>query len=174
MEETLQIRKKSQRSTQDVSHRKTFPFGLRPPSDVYARQAAKSIQIQSGRQQPFGDLKVETRARRDPLDVSCIYHKGTQYTLRGCRLRKKIDQEHDVSRAVRAPTSPDDSEFQKARIRISPNDQRSTRRRVLVVSANDHHGSARQIPRRRVGSRPTRTALRGGRRTAPSSTPMCP
>jgi hypothetical protein len=39
-----------------------------------------------------------------------------------------------------APTSPDDDEFQNARIRISPNDQRSTRRRVLVVSANDPPG----------------------------------
>jgi uncharacterized cupredoxin-like copper-binding protein len=35
MEETLQICKKAQRSTQDVSHRKTFPFGLRSPSGVY-------------------------------------------------------------------------------------------------------------------------------------------
>jgi hypothetical protein len=69
--------------------------------------------------------------------MPCIYHKGARHTLRGCRLRKKIDQERDTSRAVRAPTSPDDGEFQKARIRISPNDQRSTRRRVLVLSAND-------------------------------------
>jgi hypothetical protein len=137
MEETLQICEKAQRSTQDASRRKTFPFGLRPPSDVYTRQAAKSIQIQSGRQQPSGDLKVESRARRDPLDVPCIYHKGARHTLRGCRLRKKIDQERDVSRATQAPTSPDGGEFQKARIRISPNDQRSTRRHVLVVSAND-------------------------------------
>jgi hypothetical protein len=48
MEETLQICERAQRSTQDASHRKTFPFVLRPPSDVYTRQAAKSIQIQSG------------------------------------------------------------------------------------------------------------------------------
>jgi hypothetical protein len=86
MEETLQICERAQRSTQDASHRKTFPFGLRPPSDTYARQAAKSVQIQSGQQQPSGDLKAETRARRDPLDVSCIYHKGARHTLRGCRL----------------------------------------------------------------------------------------
>jgi hypothetical protein len=38
---------------------------------------------------------------------------------------------------MQAPTSPDGSEFQKARIHISPNTQRSTQRRVLVVSAND-------------------------------------
>jgi hypothetical protein len=38
---------------------------------------------------------------------------------------------------MQAPTSPDGSEFQKACIRISPNNQRSTLRRVLVVSAND-------------------------------------
>jgi hypothetical protein len=95
------------------------------------------IQIQSGRQQPSGDLKVEARARRDPLDVPYIYHKGAQHTLRGCWLRKKIDQERDASCTVRAPTSLDDGEFQKARIRISPNGQRSTKWRVLVVSAND-------------------------------------
>jgi hypothetical protein len=48
MEENLQICERAQRSRQDASHRKTFPFGMRPPSDVYTRQAAKSIQIQSG------------------------------------------------------------------------------------------------------------------------------
>jgi hypothetical protein len=69
--------------------------------------------------------------------VPCIYHKGARHTLHGCQLRKKIDQERDASHAVRAPTSPDDGEFQKARIRISPDDQRSTRRRILVVSMND-------------------------------------
>jgi hypothetical protein len=47
MEETLQICERAQCSTQDSSHRKTFPFGLRPPSGVYTRQATKSIQIQS-------------------------------------------------------------------------------------------------------------------------------
>jgi hypothetical protein len=121
MEETLHICKRAQRSTQDASARKTFPFGLRPPSDAYARQVAKSIQIQSGRQQPSGDLKVEARACCDPLDVPCIYHKGARHTLRGCRLRKKIDQEHDASRAPLASTSLDDGEFLKARICISPN-----------------------------------------------------
>jgi hypothetical protein len=58
MEETLQICERAQRSTQDTSHHKTFPFGLRPSSDVYKQHAAKSIQIQSGRQQPPSDLKV--------------------------------------------------------------------------------------------------------------------
>jgi hypothetical protein len=48
VEETLQICERAQRSTQDASHRRTFPFGLRPAGDVHARQAAKSIQIQSG------------------------------------------------------------------------------------------------------------------------------
>jgi hypothetical protein len=41
MEETLQICERAQRSTQDASHRRTFPFGRRPSSDVYQRQAAK-------------------------------------------------------------------------------------------------------------------------------------
>jgi hypothetical protein len=64
---------------------------------------------------------VESRTRRDPLDVPFIYHKGARHTLHGCRLRKKIDQKHDVARVTQAPTSPDDSEFQKAWICISPN-----------------------------------------------------
>jgi hypothetical protein len=137
MEETLQICERAQRSTQDASHHKTFPFGLRPPSDVYQHQATKSIQIQSGRQQPTSDLKVKPRACRDPLDVPCIYHKGAQHTLSGCLLRRKIDRERDVAHATQAPTSPDGGEFQKAQIRTSRNNQRSTRRHVLVVSAND-------------------------------------
>jgi hypothetical protein len=121
MEETLQICERAQRSTQDASHRKIFHFSLRPPSDAHAHQAGKSIQIQSGRQQPSGNMKVEARARHDPLDVPCIYHKGARHTLHGCRLRNKIDQERDASPAARAATSLDDSEFQKARIHISPN-----------------------------------------------------
>jgi hypothetical protein len=51
MEETLQIVERAQRSMQDASCRKTFPFGLRPSSDAYARQEDKSIQIPSGRRQ---------------------------------------------------------------------------------------------------------------------------
>jgi hypothetical protein len=137
MEETLQICQRAQRSMHDASHRKTFPFGLRPPSDVYKQQAAKSIQIQSWRQQPSSNLKVESRTRRDPLDVPCIYHNGARHTLHGCRLRKKIDQERDVARVTQAPTSPDGGKFQKAQIHMSPNNHRSTRRRVLVVSVND-------------------------------------
>jgi hypothetical protein len=120
MEETLQICERAQRSTQVMSHCKIFPFGLRPPSNVYKHEAAKSIQIQSGRREPTSDLKVESRARHAPLDVPCIYHKGARHTLRGCRLRRKIDEERDV-RTTQAPTSPDDGEFQKFRIRTSPN-----------------------------------------------------
>jgi hypothetical protein len=89
MEETLQICERAHRSTQDASHRKTFPFSLRPSSDAYARQVAKSIQIQSGWQHPSGDLKVKTCVCRDPLDVPCIYHKGARHTLRGCRLGRR-------------------------------------------------------------------------------------
>jgi hypothetical protein len=107
MEETLQIRERAQRSTHDASHRKTFPFCLRPSNDAYGHQAAKSIQIQSGQRQPSGDLKIEPRAHRDPLDVPCTYHKGARHTLRGCQLRKKIDQERDASLAAWTPTPSD-------------------------------------------------------------------
>jgi hypothetical protein len=71
MEETLQICERAQRSTQDASHIKTFPFGLRPSSDAHARQESSR------------NLKIEPRARRDPLNVPCTYHKGAQHTLRG-------------------------------------------------------------------------------------------
>jgi hypothetical protein len=93
MKETLQICERAQGSMQDVSHHKTFPFGLQPSSDTHAHQAAKSIQIQSGRRESSSDLKIEPHARRDPLDVPCTYNKGARHTLHGCRLRKKIDQE---------------------------------------------------------------------------------
>jgi hypothetical protein len=91
MEETLQICERAQRSTHDASRRKTFPFGLRPSSDAHVRRAAKSIQIQSGWRESSGDLKIKPRARRNPLDIPCTYHKGAQHTLHGCRLQKKID-----------------------------------------------------------------------------------
>jgi hypothetical protein len=162
MEETLQICERAQRSMQDASHRKTFAFGLRAPSGVYTRQAAKSIQIQFGRQQPSGDLKVEPRARRDPLDVPCIYHKGAWQILRGCRLRKKIDQERDVLRTTQAPMSLDGGEFQKAWLRISPTTRDPPGGASWWSQRTTHRGSTRQIPRRHVGSKPKRTAPRGG------------
>jgi hypothetical protein len=137
IEETLQICERAQRSTQTASHRKTFPFGLRPPNDAYICQAAKSSQIQSGRRESSGDLKTKPRARCDPLDVPCTYHKGARHTLCGCWLQKKIDQERTAPRSMRTPTSPDVGEFQKVRARVSPNDQSSIRLRVLVVSANE-------------------------------------
>jgi hypothetical protein len=71
------------------------------------------------------------------IDVPCTYHKGARHTLRDCRLWKKIDQECNASRDAQTLTSPDVSEFQKAWIRVSPNDLRSTRWRVLVVSSNE-------------------------------------
>jgi hypothetical protein len=67
------------------------------------------LQIQSGRRLA-GDLKHEPRAHHDPLDVPCTYHKGARHTLRGCRLRKKIDQER-LPRTTQTPASPDGGEF---------------------------------------------------------------
>jgi hypothetical protein len=101
MKETLQI----------ASHCKTFPFGLRPPSDAYIHQAAKSSQIQSGRRESSGNLKTELRTRGDPLNILCSYHKGARHTLRGCQLWKKIDQERAAPRTTCTPTSPDGDEF---------------------------------------------------------------
>jgi hypothetical protein len=97
----------------------------------------KSIQIQYRRWESYGDLKIDPCAHRDPLDVPYTYHKGARHTLCGYRLQKKIDQERNASRGVRTPTSPNVGEFQKAQIRIPPNDQSSTRQFVLLVSANE-------------------------------------
>jgi hypothetical protein len=85
---------------------------MRPPNDAYTRQAAKSPHIHSGRRESSVDLKIEPRARRDPLDVPCTYHKGARHTLRGCRLQKKVDQEHNAPRSTQTPTFPDIGEFQ--------------------------------------------------------------
>jgi hypothetical protein len=62
MEKTPQVCERAQRSTQDASHCKTFPFGLRPSSNAHSHQVAKSIQIQFGWRESSGDLKVEPRA----------------------------------------------------------------------------------------------------------------
>jgi hypothetical protein len=102
MEETLQICERAQRSMQDALRRKTFPFGLRPSSDAYTHQVAKSIQIQSGRQESSDDLKIEPHARRDPLNIPCTYHTGARHTLRVCRLRKKTTR----SVMLHAPCGP--------------------------------------------------------------------
>jgi hypothetical protein len=55
MEDTLQICERAQRLTQMAPCQGAFPFGLRPPSDIYTHQATKPSQIQSGRR-PAGDL----------------------------------------------------------------------------------------------------------------------
>jgi hypothetical protein len=120
MEETLQICERAQRSTQDASHRKTFPFDLRPQRRVHSiigEVDLDPIWATATIWRPQGQNLHLSR----PLDVPCIYHKGARHTLRGCRLRKKIDQDRDASRAAKTPTSPDDGEFQKVRIRISSN-----------------------------------------------------
>jgi hypothetical protein len=106
MEETLQICERAHPSTQDASRRKTFPFGLRPSRDTHTHQAAKSIQIQSGRRESSGDIKIEPRARHDPLDVPRTYHKDARHTLRGCRLQKKINQERNTPRSAQTPHVP--------------------------------------------------------------------
>jgi hypothetical protein len=140
---------------QDASHRKAFPFGLPPSSDAHARQVAKSIKIQSGQLESSGDLKIEPRARRDPLNVMCTYYKGTQHTLPGCRLRKKIDRERDASRGAQTP-----------HLRMSVSSRRpgsaslpTTKDPLDGVSwwfqRTNHRGSAPQTPRRHVESKPT-------------------
>jgi hypothetical protein len=97
-----------------------------------------------------------------PLGVPCTYHKGARHTLRGCRLRKKIDQERNALRGARIPTSPDVGKFKKARIRVSPNDQSPTRRRALVVLANEppRVGTTDSEEARRIQGNTNRTQRR--------------
>jgi hypothetical protein len=61
MEDTFQICEREQHSTQMAPCYETFPFVLRPPSDIYTRQAIKSSKIQSERRTPSSDLKLELR-----------------------------------------------------------------------------------------------------------------
>jgi hypothetical protein len=100
----------------------------------------------------MADMKIEPRTRRNPLDVPCTNHKGARHSLRGCWLQKKLDRDRDTSHGAQTPTSPDVGKFQKAQIRVSPNDQRYTRQCVMVVSVNDpprvgetHSEEARRI-----------------------------
>jgi hypothetical protein len=104
----------------------------------------------------------ELRARRDPLDVPCTYHKGARHTLRGCRLWKEIDQERVAACTTRAPTSPDSGEFQKVRIHVSPNDQGSILRQVLVMSENEppHHDMIDSEEARRIQGNANRAQRR--------------
>jgi hypothetical protein len=172
MEETLQICETAQRSTQDASHRKTFPFGLQASSGVYTLQAAKLIQIQSGRQQPSADLKVEPCARRDPLDVPCIYHKGARHTLCGCQLRKKIARRRahhtgsHVSGRRRVSEGPDPHHPQRPEIhpaaRLGGLSERPTACRRDGFRGSTSDPSQRE-PRPEAG---------GGE--VPGGTPMCP
>jgi hypothetical protein len=155
MEETLQICERAQRSTQIASRRKTFPFGLRPFSDVYTRQAAKSSQIQSGQQESSSDLMTELRARRDLLDVPCTYPKGTRHTLSGYRLQKKIVQERAAPCTVRAPTSPDGREFEKVRIHVSPTTRAPSYDGSWWCWRTNCQFSRRRIPRKHVRSKAT-------------------
>jgi hypothetical protein len=86
----------------------------------------------------------------------------------------EIDQERDVACAMQAPTSLDGGEFQKARICISPNNQRSTRWRVLVVSANDppRVDATDSEEARRIQA--NATAPGGGRRSSARRYPYVP
>jgi hypothetical protein len=159
---------------QDASHRKIFPFGLRPSNDVYTRQAAMSIQIQFGRQEPSGDLKVETRTRRDPLDIPCVYHKGARHTLRGCRLPKKIDQERDASHVAKLTRLQTVESFKRPRSASPPTIRDPPGTMFWWSQRTTHRGSARRILRKRVGSKATRTVPRGGRRSSARRYPRVP
>jgi hypothetical protein len=105
MEETLQICERAQHLTQDASHLKTFPSGLRPSSDAHSRQPSPSRSNLGG----AGHLAT-SRLSLAPAATRSTYralHKGTRHTLCGCRLRKKIDKENNAPCRARTPMSPD-------------------------------------------------------------------
>jgi hypothetical protein len=166
MEETLHICERAQRSTQDASHRKTFPFGLRPSSDTYARQATKSIQIQSGRQQPSGDIKNEL-APAATHSTYCAPTKRAHGTLSmaagyGRRLTRSATPHalHELPRLQTSASSRRPESTSHPTTKDPPGGASWWFRRTT------HRGSVRHIPRRHVGSKPTRTAPRGGRSSA--------
>jgi hypothetical protein len=174
MEETFQICEKAHRSMRGASHRRTFKFGLRSASNVHTRQAASSIQIQSGRQEPSGDLKVEPRTRRDPLDVPCIYHKGARHTLRGCRCGRRSIRSATSRALLKLPRLWTTESFRRPGSTSPPTTRDLLGDASWWSQRKTHHGSARRIPRRRVGSKPTRTAPRGGRRSSARRYPRVP
>jgi hypothetical protein len=108
-------------------------------------------------QRPSSDLKPELRTCPDPLDVPCTYHKGARYTLRGCWLRKKIDQE----------CSPVPRELPHLRMAVSSRRSGSTSPPTIRAPSfaeswwflrMNHHVAVQQISRRRGGFRATPTA----------------
>jgi hypothetical protein len=58
MEDTLQICERAQRSTRTAPRHGTFPFGLRPSADVYARQSTKIIDMEKRCQQVVIKFKL--------------------------------------------------------------------------------------------------------------------
>jgi hypothetical protein len=133
------------------------------------------IQIQSGRQQPTSDLKVEPRACHDPLDVPCIYHKGVRGTRSvavGCRGRSIGSA---TSRALRKLPRLRTVVSSRRHGSASPPTTRDLPGGVSWWSQRTtHRESAQRIPRKHVGPRPRQTAPSDRRRSSARRYPVCP
>jgi hypothetical protein len=157
MEEALQICERAQRSTQMASRHKTFPFGLRPPSDVYACQATRSPGSNLG-----GGSHLATSS---PSSVHAAIHS---------MYRAPITRAHDIpsaaagcgrrsTRSVLLPTPREPPHLRTAassrRSRsMSPHDHGSILCRVLVVSESEPPRHGATDSERHVRSRATSTA----------------
>jgi hypothetical protein len=120
MEKTLQLceQASAQRKTRHTARPSRLVCGLPATCTNNMRQSRSRSNLCN-----INHLAT-SRSNQTPVATPSTYHasttKGERHMLRGYRPRK-IDQERDVARATQAPTSLDGGEFQKARIRISPN-----------------------------------------------------
>jgi hypothetical protein len=160
MEETLQICERAQRSTQDASHHRTFPFGLQSFSDVYARHAASRSRSNLGNRNHLATSR------------SNLTHVATLSTYRVFTTRVHGTRSVAVScgrRSIRSATSRVLCKLPRLRMVAGfrrPGSASPPTTRDLPGGASwwsqrtTHRESARRNPKRRVGSKPTRTAPR--------------
>jgi hypothetical protein len=174
MEETLQICKRAQRSTQDASHRRTLPLVSGHPA-TYTNDRRRSRSRSN-----LGDSNhlATSRSNLAPAATPSTYRASTT----------RVHGTHSVAvgygrRSIRSATSRVPHRLPRLRTAASfrrPGSTSPPTTRDPPGGASwwshrtTHHGSARQIPRRRVGSKPTRTTPRGGRRSSTRWYPRVP
>jgi hypothetical protein len=148
-----------------------FPFGLRPPSNIYARQAIKSSQIQSGWRRLAGDLKPELRAHRDLLDIPCTYHKAHDIPSAPATCGRRSTKSgslvpHELPRLQMAAS------FRRFRSTSPPTTRVPSFARSWWFVRRNHHVTVRWISRRCSGFRETPTTLSDVRKNSTVQFPL--
>jgi hypothetical protein len=174
MEETLNISGRAQRSTQDTSHRRPSHSACDLPA------TCTHDKWQSRSRTNLGNRNHLTTSR------SNLAHVVTLSTY-----RESTTRVHDTrsmaayygGRSIRSATSCALRKLPRLRTVVSsrrPGSASPPTTRDLPGGASwwsqrtNLHGSARRIPRRHVGSKPTRTAPRGGQRSSAKRYPRVP